>query len=245
MTEFNPTTGRLRKTLVLLLAGGALALSACGDKTGDSTAGQKVDSAIAKTEQAGADAKAKADQMVSEAKAKSESTAANASASMDDAAITAGVSTGLAKDPDLSAIKIDVDTKGGVVSLNGPAPTAAAKARATAAEWNGAPAFILTVDAATRNFTVRKVGAQPEAGKSYELWIVSDKLQRPRSLGVIGNNDFTARPILAAYDSEIVNQATFAVSVEPPGGSPSGAPTGPVVFSGKLIETVPPAASGR
>src|SRR5919204_652742 len=81
-----------------------------------------------------------------------------------------------------------------------------------------APALILTVDAATRNFTVRKVGAQPEAGKSYELWIVSDKLQRPRSLGVIGNNDFTARPILAAYDSEIVNQATFAVSIEPQGG---------------------------
>ena len=109
----------------------------------------------------------------------------------------------------------------------------------------GAPAFILTVDAATRNFTVRKVGATPEAGKSYELWIVSDKLQRPRSLGVIGSNDFTARPILAGYDSEIVNQATFAVSVEPPGGSPSGAPTGPVVFSGKLIETVPPSTPAR
>ena len=38
----------------------------------------------------------------------------------------------------------------------------------------------------------------PEPGKSYELWIVSDKLQRPRSLGVIGGNDFTARPVLSA-----------------------------------------------
>ena len=44
--------------------------------------------------------------------------------------ITAAVSTGLAKDPDLSAIKIDVDTKGGQVTLSGPAPNAAAKARA-------------------------------------------------------------------------------------------------------------------
>ena len=52
------------------------------------------------------------------------------SASVDDAAITSSVSAGLAKDPDLSAIKIDVDTKGGVVSLKGPAPNAAAKARA-------------------------------------------------------------------------------------------------------------------
>jgi len=52
------------------------------------------------------------------------------SATVDDAAITASVTAGLAKDPDLSAIKIDVDTKGGAVSLKGPAPSAAAKARA-------------------------------------------------------------------------------------------------------------------
>ncbi|MCW5703952.1 MAG: anti-sigma factor [Bradyrhizobium sp.] len=130
-----------------------------------------------------------------------------------------------------------------VVEVKAPPPPAAAQYVALLQSGGGAPAFILTVDAATRNFTVRKVGAQPEAGRSYELWIVSDKLQRPRSLGVIGNNDFTARPILAAYDNEIVNEATFAVSLEPQGGSPSGSPTGPVVFSGKLIETVPPAAS--
>jgi anti-sigma-K factor RskA len=103
------------------------------------------------------------------------------------------------------------------------------------------PAFILTVDAATKNFTVRKVGAEPQAGKSYELWIVSDKLQRPRSLGVIGSNDFTSRAALAAYDPDVVNQATYAVTVEPEGGSPTGAATGPIVFTGKLIETVPPA----
>src|SRR5713101_2816971 len=68
----------------------------------------------------------------------------------------------------------------------------------------GSPAFILTVDAATRNFTVRKVGASAEPGKSFELWLISDKLQRPRSLGVIGNGDFTARPVLTSYDNDIV-----------------------------------------
>ncbi len=106
----------------------------------------------------------------------------------------------------------------------------------------GSPAFILTVDGTTRNFTVRRVGAQPEPGKSYELWIVSDKLQRPRSLGVIGRNDFTARPALSAYDPEVIDQATYAVTVEPEGGSPTGVATGPVVFTGKLVETVPPVA---
>jgi anti-sigma-K factor RskA len=132
-----------------------------------------------------------------------------------------------------------------VVEVKTPPAPAAAQYVALLQSGGGAPAFILTVDAATKNFTVRKVGAQPEAGRSYELWIVSDKLQQPRSLGVIGRNDFTARPVLSGYDADLVNQATYAVSIEPEGGSPSGAPTGPVVFTGKLIETVPPSAPAR
>src|ERR1700688_2331016 len=104
----------------------------------------------------------------------------------------------------------------------------------------GAPAFILTVDAATRNFTVRKVGASAEAGKSFELWLISDKLPRSRSLGVIGNSDFTARPVLASYDNDVINNATYAVTVEQAGGSPDGMPHSAPVFTGKLIETVPP-----
>ncbi|WP_027532757.1 anti-sigma factor domain-containing protein [Bradyrhizobium sp. WSM3983] len=104
---------------------------------------------------------------------------------------------------------------------------------------SGGPAFILTIDGATKNFTVRKVGATPEPGKSFELWLISDRLPRPRSLGVIGSGDFTARPVLAGYDADVVNGATYAVTVEQAGGSPSGQPTSAPVFSGKLIETVP------
>lgn len=127
-----------------------------------------------------------------------------------------------------------------VVEVKTPVTTSAAQFVALLQKDSASPAFILTVDAATKNFTVRRVGATPEPGKSYELWIVSDKLQRPRSLGVIGGNDFTARPALASYDSDTVNRATYAVTVEPEGGSPTGVATGPIVFTGKLIETVPP-----
>ncbi|MBH5369157.1 anti-sigma factor [Bradyrhizobium glycinis] len=119
--------------------------------------------------------------------------------------------------------------------------TASAQYVALLQGQGGGPAFILTIDGATRNFTVRKVGATPEPGKSFELWLISDKLPRPRSLGVIGAGDFTARPLLASYDSDVVNGATYAVTVEQAGGSPSGQPTSAPVFSGKLIETVPPA----
>jgi anti-sigma-K factor RskA len=124
-----------------------------------------------------------------------------------------------------------------------PAPTLVPSAQYVALLQGaaGGPAFILTVDGATRNFTVRKVGAPPiDPSKNYELWLISDKLQnRPRSLGVIGNSDFVARPVLAGYDADVVNGGTYAVTVEQSGGSPDGAPHSQPVFIGKLIETVP------
>jgi anti-sigma-K factor RskA len=130
-----------------------------------------------------------------------------------------------------------------VVEVRTPAPPAAPSAQYVALLQGsaGGPAFILTVDGATKNFTVRKVGAPPvEAGKSYELWLISDKLGgRPRSLGVIGANDFTARTVLTGFDSDVINGGVYAVTVEQGGGSPDGAPHATPVFAGKLIETVP------
>jgi anti-sigma-K factor RskA len=133
-----------------------------------------------------------------------------------------------------------------LVEVKGPAapvPAPSAQYVAVLQKDGGSPAFILTVDGTTRNFTVRKVGAAAEPGKSFELWLISDKLQRPRSLGVIGGSDFTARPVLSAYDADTINAATYAVTVEPAGGSPDGKPTSAPVYAGKLIETVPPPAA--
>ena len=106
----------------------------------------------------------------------------------------------------------------------------------------GSPAFILTVNGATRNFTIRKVDATADPDKSFELWLISDRLPRPRSLGVIGGSDFTTRPILTGYDPDLINTATYAVTIEQAGGSPDGNPHSAPVFTGKLIESVPPGA---
>jgi anti-sigma-K factor RskA len=134
-----------------------------------------------------------------------------------------------------------------VVEVKTPAPPAQPSGQYVALlQQNGeAPAFILTVDAATMNFTVRKVGAAAEPGKSFELWLISDKLPQPRSLGLIGGSEFTARPALSSYDANTVNTATFAVTVEQAGGSPDGKPHSTPVFTGKLIETVPAGAPPR
>lgn len=123
-----------------------MALGACGKKDDSQTVGQKVDSVIAKTEQAARETKEKASASMAKAeeaikvdaqKAQDSSKTAidkaadKISVTAQDIAITTAISAALAKDPDLSAIKIDVDTKGGAVTLNGPAPTTAARDKAS------------------------------------------------------------------------------------------------------------------
>src|SRR6266404_4085203 len=158
------------------------------------------------------------------------------------AALIAMIAVGVYQ-PDLLPEAIRPKPRTQVVEVKTPsAPTPrSAQYVAVLQKDGGSPAFILTVDGATRNFTVRKVGASAEPGKSFELWLISDKLQRPRSLGLIGNGDFTARPVLASYDNDVINNATYAVTVEQAGGSPDGVPHSAPVFTGKLIETVQPA----
>ena len=102
------------------------------------------------------------------------------------------------------------------------------------------PAFLLTFDLEKRLLTVRTVGAEHQAGKSYELWLVSDKYPAPRSLGVIGSATYTVRQPGPEYDPVVINRATYAVSLEPEGGSPTGAPTGPVLYTGRLLQATAP-----
>ncbi|MES2360573.1 MAG: BON domain-containing protein [Pseudomonadota bacterium] len=123
-------------SLVLLLA-----LGACGKKDEGQTVGQQLDSAVAKTEQAAAEAKAKAESSMAKAgesikdetqkaAASGQKAADSVTATVDDMAITTSISAALAKDSELSAIRIDVDTKNGRVTLSGPAPTSAARDKA-------------------------------------------------------------------------------------------------------------------
>ncbi len=101
------------------------------------------------------------------------------------------------------------------------------------------PAFLLTVDTRTRSLTVRPVSAPAQPDKSYELWLVHDSLKAPKSLGLLSDTAPLVHASLGSYPEAVVEKATYAVSLEPRGGSPTGAPTGPVVFAGKLIEATP------
>lgn len=106
-----------------------------------------------------------------------------------------------------------------------------------------APAFVLTLDPASRTLTVRRVAAKAEADHSYQLWLIAPHAAKPQSLGIVGANEYTQSPLPAGFDAAALRGATYAVSFEPPGGSKTGAPTGPILFTGRLVESVPPAGS--
>jgi anti-sigma-K factor RskA len=102
------------------------------------------------------------------------------------------------------------------------------------------PAFIVSVDVAARSLTIRSIAAAPQTDRSYELWLVNNRLNAPRSLGVVQNAGFTvASSRLSGLPPKIVRDATFAVTLEPLGGSPSGLPTGPILYSGTLVQATP------
>jgi anti-sigma-K factor RskA len=91
------------------------------------------------------------------------------------------------------------------------------------------PALVLRIDTATGTAEVRPVGAETPSGKSLELWYIGSGAS-PKAIGLVG-----ASATRIALPAETAASGLIAVTVEPPGGSPNGAPTGPVVYSGTLI----------
>ncbi len=103
------------------------------------------------------------------------------------------------------------------------------------------PALQATIAGATDDLAVRAVydaegerlvvtrvaGAPAPAGQAHELWLLAPEAA-PVSLGLIGEGD------LAVTYPEPPEGWTLAVSLEPEGGSATGAPTGPVLATGQL-----------
>jgi len=99
----------------------------------------------------------------------------------------------------------------------------------------GAAAFVASLSGDGRALVTRPL--QPvalQADHALELWAVPPQ-GAPRSLGVISANGTTIVP-RGKLDKSLLkgDTAALAVTLEPPGGSPSGAPTGPVLWAGKL-----------
>ncbi len=115
----------------------------------------------------------------------------------------------------------------------GPRPAVQGAQYLAVVDRGGAlPALIVRVDLGSGLVQVRSLAAETPPDRSLELWYVGAGAS-PRSLGLV--TDASARLALPAALREGAEGGTLAVSVEPKGGSPTGAPTGPVLYSGKLV----------
>lgn len=119
-----------RTTVGLVLA--SIALVGCNKPAEDNrTAGQVVDSTISQVEQKATEMKNQAAVGMEKAEDKAKSATDTVGGKVADAVITTEINAELAKDSRLSALRINVDTADGKVSLSGAAPDAASKERAT------------------------------------------------------------------------------------------------------------------
>jgi len=90
--------------------------------------------------------------------------------------------------------------------------------------------FVASISADGRALVLKPLGtAQVADGRALELWAVPSGAA-PRSLGLV-----SAQGATTVLRNEILKGAqALAVSLEPAGGSPTGAPTGPIVSVGSI-----------
>lgn len=95
------------------------------------------------------------------------------------------------------------------------------------------PSLIINIDGETGLVTVRSTGVSRPEGKSLELWYVPEG-EKAISVGLVGESGIDLKDLTAKSGD------LLAISLEPQGGSPTGTATGPVIYTGKLVENVNP-----
>ena len=98
------------------------------------------------------------------------------------------------------------------------------------------PVLVATAERADKVLRVNVLDpAIHVSGRSLELWALPQG-GKPRSLGVVSNQERGALKLLAAADQALGDVPTLAISLEPAGGSPTGQPTGPVLYTGPCVK---------
>jgi len=96
------------------------------------------------------------------------------------------------------------------------------------------PAVLATMMRGDRTVLVKTVGGTAvPAGKSLELWMLPDG-SPPRSLGLVPATGVGRLTLPALPDVALARVPALAVSLEQAGGSPTGAPQGPVLYTGPV-----------
>jgi len=100
-----------------------------------------------------------------------------------------------------------------------------------------APEARVTADLSADRRSLRLLAERPvlaSRAQSFELWLIPAEGGRPLSLAVVGDLDARIE-LKASQTARLSRGAKLAISVEPAGGSPTGAPTGPVILIGDVL----------
>ena len=116
----------------------------------------------------------------------------------------------------------------------GMVPSARAPLMATLGGTGGQPTFVAAVTASGNSLVVVPASLLTNDPRAIELWLIPAGETRPRSLGLIQSGQPIRLDVPPDLARRLTPDAALAVSLEPPGGSPTGQPTGPVVALGKL-----------
>jgi anti-sigma-K factor RskA len=100
-------------------------------------------------------------------------------------------------------------------------------------EGGGHRHFVATINMRTGSIAVQPAAFSADATREPELWLIPAD-GKPRPLGMLRADRAVSIAIPADLAALTVSNAVLAVSLEPPGGSPTGQPTGPVIATGKL-----------
>src|SRR5579859_2146013 len=89
-----------------------------------------------------------------------------------------------------------------------------------------------------RTLRIRVIGhADMAPNTAWELWMLPGGDQKPVSLGLITTHETQVVKIPQVLAAKLDAAQGLAMSVEPAGGSPTGLPTGPVLYAGECIKT--------
>lgn len=114
-----------------------------------------------------------------------------------------------------------------------PEPDLSVAFQAELASEDRSQVMVAGVIPATHEIVIERVAGTAPAGRVHELWLIAEGADAPVSLGLL-ENDGTTRIRVPDDIAPGVRTGTIAVSEEPPGGSPTGAPTGPIVAAAQF-----------
>ncbi len=116
-----------------------------------------------------------------------------------------------------------------VVLPDPPPPPPVQLLSARVAPEEGVPVAIITYLPSENRLYVSPFVVDASAENSPQLWFIPEG-GAPRSLGLISQDS----PSMVEVPADFTSADTLAISIEPLGGSPTGAPTGPIVGTGAL-----------